>query len=434
MGWPLLPGSGRPALKTIDDTARATVDIAMRPAVAFLVVAAVFGASLASAVAQRPGAFGESRDHPAISYSKAPVEDAVADLNRRLAAGEAALRYDKQRGGYLASVLEALKIPVESQILAFAETSQQARRINRGNPRAIYFTDTLSVGWVRGGDMIEIAAQDPRQGTIFYTLAQEPSTSPALVRNDNCLACHLSWDTLAVPGWVLQTVFPRKSEMDYADGGFVDHRMPIEERWGGWFVTGKSVPPRHMGNQPTLQPKPRTGPAQKLTVVDGEFDRTGGYLTGHSDVAALLVLDHQVHAINLITRLGWEARIGGPASRARVEEALNELVDYLLFVDEAPIPGRVDGGSGFADVFAAAGKKDARGRTLRTLRLSGRLMEYPLSYMIDSPQFAALPDAPREAALSRIRSILRDGDPAPKYAHLTPALRKSVLEVFEGTR
>jgi hypothetical protein len=106
----------------------------------------------------------------------------------------------------------------------------------------------------------------------------------------------------------------------------------------------------------------------------------------------------------------------------------------LLFADEAPIPGTVAGASGFAAVFAAAGKKDAAGRSLRTLRLNGRLMEYPLSYMIDSPMFAALPAAAREAVLSRIRKVLRDGDPAPKFAHLTPAVRKSVLAVFEGTR
>ena len=110
------------------------------------------------------------------------------------------------------------------------------------------------------------------QGVVFYTLTQTATTSPRFERNDACLACHLSWDTLAVPGYVLQTVFPRASERDYADGGFVDHRLPIEERWGGWFVTGSQVPARHMGNQPTLQPKPRSGPPQKLATVAGEID------------------------------------------------------------------------------------------------------------------------------------------------------------------
>ena len=58
----------------------------------------------------------------------------------------------------------------------------------------------------------------------------------------------MSWDTLGVPGLSVLTTFPRKSEMDYANGGFVDHYKPIEERWGGWYVTGRKVPARHMGN------------------------------------------------------------------------------------------------------------------------------------------------------------------------------------------
>lgn len=387
-------------------------------------------ASLASAWAQRPGAFGGARDHPAIAYSTAPVHDAAAELDRRLANGSTSLAFAPAEGGYLRAVLDALQIPVESQILAFAETSLQASKIRRHNPRAIYFNDTTSVAWVRGGDVLEVAAYDPQQGAIFYTLPMEAVARPRFTRTDNCLACHLSWDTLAVPGFVLQTVFPRQSERDYADGGFVDHRMPIEERWGGWFVTGSQVPVRHMGNQPTLQPKPRSGPVQKLATVAGEFDTTQ-YLTPHSDVAALLVFDHQVHAANLMTRLNWEARAGTPD---RVEEATNELVDYLLFVDEAPIPGKVVGGSGFARAFTAYGPKDNRGRSLRDLSLEGRLMQYPLSYMIYTPMFDALPDIARRRVTTRLAAVLTGKDTQPKYAHLTPALRGAIVEIVKETK
>jgi hypothetical protein len=320
-----------------------------RVVTAFVVVACALGASLASALAQRPGAFAGDRDHPAIAYSTAPVHDPVATLNRELAAGAKTLAYDAPAGGYLRAVLDALRVPVASQMLAFAETSLQASKIRRENPRAVYFNDVVSVAWIRGSDLLELAAQDPTQGVVLYTLTQAATGSPRFERNDTCLACHLSWDTLAVPGYVLQTVFPR----DYANGGFVDHRMPIDERWGGWFVTGARVPPRHMGNQPTLQPKPRTGPTQKLATVQGEID-ISQYLTPHSDVTALLVFDHQVHAANLMTRLNWEARAGTPD---RVEEAVDELTDYLLFVDEAPIPGRATGTSGFAEAFVSRGPK-----------------------------------------------------------------------------
>ena len=185
-----------------------------------------------------------------------------------------------------------------------------------------------------------------------------------------------------------------------------------------------------MGNQPTLQPKPRTGPAQKLATVQGEID-SAQYLTPHSDVTALLVFDHQVHAANLFTRLNWEARAGTPD---RVAEAVDELVDYLLFVDEAPIPGKVTGTSGFAAAFIERGPKDARGRSLRDLKLEGRLMQYPLSYMIYTTMFDALPAAARAKVQARLTAVLAGKDTAPKYAHLTPALRTAITEIVRDTK
>jgi hypothetical protein len=148
----------------------------MRALPFFASALALLAGSLASAVAQRPGAFGEGRDHPAIRYTTAPVNDPVHRLNVALESGAATLAFDQAAGGYLRSVLGALEIPVASQVLAFAETSLQARKINRGNPRAIYFNDTVAVGWVRGGDVLEVASHDPQQGVIFYTL---PTTAQA---------------------------------------------------------------------------------------------------------------------------------------------------------------------------------------------------------------------------------------------------------------
>lgn len=398
----------------------------LRPLIA---AALVLSAALVVAGAQRPGVFNGNRDHPAIRYSTAPVTDPVARLNAALEAGTASLSYDPARGGYLASVLEALKVPVSSQVLAFAETSLQASKIRMHNPRAIYFTDQVSVAWVRGGDVLELAAQDPVQGTVFYTAPMQASDRPRFRRDNQCLACHLSWDTLAVPGPVLQTVFPRKSDRDYADGGFTDHRLPVAQRWGGWFVTGAQVPARHMGNQPMLQPTPRTGPPKALRTVGGEFDTTG-YLTLTSDVAALLVLDHQVHATNLITRLNWEHRAGTATSQA---EAADALAEYLLFADEAPLPRPVQGTSGFAEAFAAQGPHDRRGRTLRDLQLEGRTFRYPLSYMVYSPMYGALPLEARQAMASRLTAVLSGRQTRPASAHLTAPVRQAIREIVEET-
>ena len=389
----------------------------------------LWGATIVT-VAQRSDAFNASRDHAAIAYSTAPVTNAITALNDQLRDARAVLKFDAD-SGYLQSLLDALQIPVESQVLVFSPTSFQAERISRKNPRAVYFNDHVAVGYVRGGDILEIAVQDPRQGALFYTLSQSEAEAPTLKRNDQCLSCHLSWDTRAVPGFFVQTVFPRRSTDDYANGGVVDHRAPIVERWGGWYVTGARVP-LSMGNQELLQPKlPEDGPvpaAIKTSSLEGYFDPRG-YPTMFSDVVALMLLEHQAHAVNLITRAGWEHRIGSPHVRA----AVDELVDYLLFVDEAPFPHPITGSSGFAKKFAATGPRDRQGRSLRELDLTTRLMRYPLSYMIYSPGFAGLPPEVKAMARARLDDILSGKKAGPKYAHLDASTRRAISEILDAT-
>ena len=312
----------------------------MRIPAALTLALALFVASLGVAFAQRPDAFSESRSHPAIDYNSAPFHTAIDDLNRKLEEGAAALTFDPA-SGYLRSTLDALHVPIESQMLVYTQTSMQAPKINRGNPRAIYFTDNISVAWVRGGSVLEAWAQDPRQGTIFYTLDQEPSRAPRFGRRLECVTCHVTWETLAVPGPTVLTTFPRKTDRDYADGHAVDHRSDIEERWGGWYVTGRHAPGEAPG-----EPAPLHGAAVSRLgrpAVGGWRVRSGRLPTPYSDIVALMVFEHQTRMMNLMTRAGWESRVaalgrGDPAAAAaRVRNAVNDLVDYMLFVDEAPL-------------------------------------------------------------------------------------------------
>jgi hypothetical protein len=142
-------------------------------------------------------------DHPAIRYTLGPVNDPIAELNRRLRENHGQLSFKGQQG-YLSSVLTLLKIPVESQVLVFSKTSLQGRIIGPQTPRSIFFNDTEAVGWVPGEPFVEVAAQDPTQGVIFYTLDQTLSESPQFTRRDDCLSCH----DVGVPGLLVRSVFP----------------------------------------------------------------------------------------------------------------------------------------------------------------------------------------------------------------------------------
>jgi hypothetical protein len=376
------------------------------------------------------------RNHPAITYTKTPPADAVAKLNEGLKSGEVRLEFEPVTG-YLHSVLRALDVSTDSQVLVFSKTSFQAPRITPQNPRALFFNDTVSVGFVRGGEVLEFVALDPRQGAMFYTLDNSPTKPPQFTRDMSCVQCH-TWDgTANVPGWFLGSVWPAEDGRALDATGYgTDHRTGFEVRWGGWYVTGKHSFPSHMGNAVV----PAGGDLAALITpesvhvesLEGRFDMTG-YPSRYSDIVALMVLEHQARMSSLITRVGWEARLGAEAGRP-LRLAVEELVDYLLFVDEAPLPGKVEGMSTFARTFASKGPRDSQGRSLRELDLESRLMRYPCSYMIYSEPFDALPAAAKDEVYARMWEVLSGSEQDPKYARLSDGDRRNIVDILRETK
>jgi hypothetical protein len=404
--------------------------------------------------------------HPAIAYydsSKHPPQDPVARLMSDLAADKVQLTFDRDKG-YLPSVLRALQVPIESQMAVFSKTSFQEARIEPANPRTIFFNDSVVVAWVRGG-FIELAALDPQQGAVFYTLeqhageqqaggqqagGQQVGAKPSFTRRDDCLQCHRSDLSLGVPGMILRSFYtlPDGRPKLILGGNATDHRSPFEERWGGWYVTGAMEHGRHMGNAMLSDPEhPESMISERTLHVNSLEDRfdTNIYLSAHSDLVALLVFDHQMYMANLITRVGWEVRCAlydkmpNRAFAALLNESAKELVDYLLFIDEAPLPGAVHGTSGFAQKFAAQGPRDSHGRSLRQFDLQTRLLRYPCSYMIYSPAFDGLPAPAKSAIYRRMWQILSgqihsNAAEAARYARLSLASRQSIVEILRETK
>jgi hypothetical protein len=322
--------------------------------------------------AQRGGMFLGSADDPAIAYSTAPANNVVEDLNRKLQDGSAGLTFEG-RSGYLQSAIDSLKLPIDSQLLVFSKTSLQGRLVTPSSPRSLFFNDRVVLAWVRDGDLLEAAAHDENAGVVFYSLEQRPAARPMFKREFRCLGCHMSGDTLGVPGMLM---FSTTSDISGRPMKMVatDQRSPIAERWGGWFVTGNSGAAQHRGNQvPALEGHPAGAIASVAGLVDAD-----GFRGTSSDIAALLTFSHQTQMINLLTRASWEARAADPAlhpdvlaapGQTRLVEALmsgvaDEVVDYMLFVDEAPLPNPLTGRSGFAERMSASGPRDRLGRSL----------------------------------------------------------------------
>jgi hypothetical protein len=380
----------------------------------------------------------------AIEYKEGALLDPVTRLIRQVESGKIELPYRPGRLGFLPGLLAKLGIPTDSQALAFAKGSFQAAKISPRNPRAIYFTDDAEVGYVPGGDEIEIVGIDPRQGAVFYTLEADAQNRPVFKRQTVCLNCHQGAATLGVPGIFIASTYPSVSGMPSPNGGAVtDHRTRFEDRWGGWYVSGTHGAQRHRGNAVAPDPAEpevlETEGTQNLKNLSVKFN-PAPYLTPDSDIVALMTLEHQTQITNLFTRVGWEARIatsGGktdPAALAKLESGIAEIAAYMLFADEALLTAPVTGVSTFTTTFRARGPRDRKGRSLRDFDLQKRLFRYPLSYMIYSAAFDALPDAVRAGVYRRLHDVLTGQDRSPRFARLTQPERQVILEILRDTK
>jgi len=411
-----------------------------------------------AALADLAGSYVVPLDDEAIRYATRAADDPVERLNRKISLGQVKLEFEDTHG-YLRSVLRALGIPVESQVLVFSKTSFQAALISPAQPRALYFNDSTAVGSVHSSDLLEFASVDPKLGVIFYTLDQRKVDQPHFDRRDSaCLQCHDSGGpTLGVPGLMVRSVYPDPSGMPLFQAGdfFTDQRSPLKERWGGWYVTGTHGEMTHMGNAVVRDrdnPERLEGAAGwNVTDLSRRFD-TGAYLTPHSDIVALMTLEHQARMTNLITRVGYETAITlegqtsfnlayhqpvdelSDGARHRIDSAVQQLVEYMLFLDEAKLDAPIQGTSGFAEAFQKAGPRDRKGRSLRDLDLTQRMFRYPLSYIIYSEAFDGMPQAARERIYRRLFDVLTDREKSPRYARLSKESRRAILEILRDTK
>jgi hypothetical protein len=355
-----------------------------------------------------------------INYRSEDLHDPVANLQKRLDRGEVKLKYDADQS-YLRSVLEALRIPVNSQTLVHSKASFQYPKISPDKPRALYFNDDVYVGRVHNGMALEFVSFDPMQGAIFYILDEHKADKPRFERaNLDCIQCHVSnLQTKGVPGVMVRSIVtsPSGTQAGGTPAYVSGHESPLAQRWGGWYVTGGSKQP-HMG---------------KTNLPDTSF-----YLAGTSDIVAHLVLDHQTQMHNLITQTNYQTRLalysGAPAAKQQMERSAEQLVRYLLFAKEAKLEGPVEGGSGYAEEFALKGPRDPRGRSLRDFDLRTRIFRYPCSYLIYSEAFDAIPGPAKEFIWRRLFEVLSGRDQSPEFAAPSAEDRRAILEILAATK
>ncbi len=388
-------------------------------------------------------------------YFSKDAKDPVTLLMKRVQRGEVLIKEPNGKP-LVERLLRELGLNKDTQVLVFSRTSLQRREVSFSNPRALYFNESVYLGWMPNG-RIEIASFDPELGPIFYFQRElDDASSPLLTRTRSCLGCHAGDATNFLPGSLGRSVYPDKSGRslrsidDYRRSG---HHIPLHDRYGGWFVSGNHGAMRHMGNAIAS----REG--GEITIDREQFanleklDRffsTEAYPAPGSDIAALLVFDHQVTMHHRLVEAAYRARqslfdskldaketdvskLRKGRSTDEFLEGRDKVVDYLLFRDETPIP-KVSCDPAFRRAFAANRIADSRKRSLKDLRLDGRIFENRCSYMIYSPTFDQFPPMLKGAIYARIHEILTSPKPVEGFDYLGKDEKRRILEILDETK
>jgi hypothetical protein len=379
-------------------------------------------------------------DDETIRYGKTKDLTAVARLQAKIDRDEVKLAHD-DAFGYLLAVLEELKISTNSQLLVFSRTSFQRDRIGPRTPRALYFNDDVYVGFIPRAPVIEVSAVDPRLGAVFYTLDQVAVDKPKFVRSDQCLECHASSKTMGVPGHVVRSFeTDERGIVDRRTGvAPINHRTPLDDRWGGWYVTGKHGAQLHRGNLIGAMAREKRVESQDYMANLSDlssFFRVSSYPKETSGIVALMVHEHQTHMHNFLTRLNYEATIALEqyGHVKYLDNIVEAFLKYLLFIEETEFEDRLIDTGGFARGFVAQGPRDKRGRSLRDLDLRSRLFKYPCSYLIYSEAFDALPEKLKERVYLRLWEVLSGEDTSDEFESLSSVSRQAILEILLGTK
>ncbi len=379
-----------------------------------------------------------------LRYSDTAATDPLSKLAADLATGarkvEGATGLDRLR-----FVLRELQVPEASQVLVFSKTSFQNRLIHPRNPRSLYFSEEAYVGYVPGGD-IEVIVQDPVLGMVFHVIGTEGEGGLKIERDlTNCIACHGTGNTEHVPGMQVRSVFTDTDGHPLLAMGTsqISHETPLAERWGGYYVTGRSSLP-HLGNRTYVVGGPTDPKPSDLRDLTGTLD-VSKYPRPTSDIVALLVLEHQCRMHNLLNaaslqyhRAAFLSHSLDPqadpdtGSAGRVADGMaDKIVDCLIFKDEADPGEGVEGGEEFQKLFEARYPRTEDGDSLADFQLNNRLFKRRCSFMIYSSAFKNLPNRVKSAVFARMHTALAGDDPA--FAWLKAPERKKIAAILAET-
>ncbi len=377
-------------------------------------------------------------DRPPHEYHARVPRDRFTRLKADLESGRLAIDGSSEKA-FVTSLLRVLEIPVTSQMLVFSTTSLQLRLITPANPRALYFNEDIYIGWVPGG-RVEVLSLDPELGAVFYIFDPPRDGAPVRVeRSERCMNCHAGEDTGRVPGIIVKSVVPGPTggSLDTLRPGQAGHGVPFDQRFGGWYVTGRNaISP--WGNAIGHF---SAGQIEKTTIVPGTRFDFARYPVPTSDILPQLLHEHQAGFVNRVVEAGYRARTWLHADGARLtvahaaslDEQARLLTRYLLFADEAPLLPGMEVDAAFRADFLKTRRAAPGGASLKDFELQTRLFRNRCSYMIYNPVFAALPRELKQRIYAQMGAALSTVKPSAEYAYLPVAEKQAIRSILKAT-
>lgn len=376
---------------------------------------------------------------PPHNYNEHQPKDRFADLLKKIEKGEFQPDTSSDHA-MLRSLLQALKIPVSSQLLLFSASSLQSEIINMRNPRALFFNEDTYVGFVPGG-VLEVASADPEVGPVFYVFdrMQPGGPFPRVQRGTKCFNCHGGTATKRLPGLIAESLLVSQagSSLETYRRDEQGHQIPLENRFGGWHLTGKHHISGHKANVIGFT---RNGKSEKMDVVPGQTWDTAKHLLPTSDILPHLVHEHQigfenrlVRGIYIVRQLKHDRKgMLGNAEQEEIDEWAQDFARYVLFADEAKFPREgIEGDPAYVRDFLEGRVTSKRGLSLKDLDLKTRLFKHRCSFMLYTDTWEHAPKEIKDRVYYRMAEALRDAQPS--MPHLAAEERRVIREILKQT-
>jgi hypothetical protein len=362
-------------------------------------------------------------------YWKRTPTDAISQLVEKLRDGGLNLDGADEKS-YMLAILKELDIPVSSQILVYSATSLQGGLIKATNPRALYFNEETYVGYVPGG-RLELSSIDPELGPVFQILSRGQSGGPPRVeRTDRCMNCHAGNAMRRLPGFFTESVIASTAggSLDGFRRGKVGHTVPLDERFGGWHITGAHEKQFPLAN---LLGRSDGAKVTRYSNAPGSQFDWSRYPVETSDLLAHLIHEHQLEFHNLVTLAVYRVRERVPPEE--LNGIARDMVRYLLFANEVKLPsGGVKPDTAYEEAFLSKRKAAPDGTSLRDFDLRGRLFKHRCSYMIYTPAFQALPGLIKDRVYAGLRSALSERG-ITEFNYIPPQERRQIRVILKAT-